>query len=228
MKLLRKNKHNIFSFGIILFSHFLATCASFGKKEILVLGGNGFIGSATTVALLDNGHSITLLNRGNAYFDSDTRIKPHVSRRILCDREKSLSLECKDLLVDKTHYDVVIDFTSYTPKQVNQVLEALSGRIGLYIFISSEAVYEVSSKNHSQPSKEEEAIRPNSLKQRQELQKEQPYGDGKLACEELLAEQQVDGGVSYLILRLPVAIGPRDTTYRWANTINVSMSLCYR
>ena len=214
MKPLTRSKNHFFAFGILFFSHHFATCASFEKKEILVLGGNGFIGSATTVALLDNGHSVTLLNRGNGYFDSDTRIKPHVSRHIICDREKSLSLECKDLLDDKTYYDVVIDFTSYTPKQVSQILEALSGRIGLYIFISSEAVYEVSTKNHTQPSKEDEAVRPNNPMQRQKLQKELPYGDEKLACEELLAAQQEDEGVPYLILRLPVAIGPRDTTYR--------------
>ena len=214
MKPLITNKNTLFALGIICFSHLFTTSSSLAKKEILILGGNGFIGSATTVGLLDNGHNITLLNRGNAYYDSDTRIKPHVSRHILCDREKSLLLECKELLEDKTYYDVVIDFTSYSPKQVNQVLDALLGRVGFYIFISSEAVYEVSTKNHTQSSKEDEAIRPVSPKQRREMQKEIPYGDKKLACEETLAKQQKDGGVSYLILRLPVAIGPRDTTYR--------------
>ena len=158
MKPLITNKNTLLAFGIIFFSHFFTTSKSFTKKEILILGGNGFIGSAGTVALLDNGHNITLLNRGNAYYDSDTRIKPHVSRHILCDREKSL--------------------------------------------------------NHTQPSKENEAIRPISPKRRRELQKELPYGDGKLACEETLAMQQREEGVPYFILRLPVAIGPRDTTYR--------------
>ena len=214
MKPLITNKSTFFSFGIIFFSLLFTTTESFAKKNILILGGNAFIGGASTVALLDNGHNITLLNRGNSYYDSDTRIKPYVSKHILCDREKSLLLECKELAQDKTYYDVVIDFTAYFPKQVTHVLETLSGRIGFYIFISSEAVYEVSSKNHTQPSKETEAIRPTSLKRRQKLQKELRYGDEKLACEETLAKQE-EGGIPYLILRLPVAIGPRDTTYRW-------------
>lgn len=200
---------------IILFSQFLTTITSLTKKKILVLGGNGFIGSATVVALLDDGHNMTLLNRGYSYYDSESRIIPHVSGHILCDREKSLLLECKQLVEDETYYDVVIDFTSYSPKQVGQVFEALPGRVGFYIFISSEAVYEVSTKNHTQPSKELEAIRPISPKQRREFQKELPYGDKKLACEEILMKQlEQDGGVPYLILRLPIAIGPRDTTYR--------------
>ena len=214
MDMLKTNKSFLLGFGVLLWLLLVTESKSSERKEILILGGNGFIGSAATVALLDNGHNITLLNRGNVYFDSDTRIKPFVLKEILCDREKSLSLECKDLKEDETYYDVVIDFTSYTPKQVGQILETLSGRIGFYIFISSEAVYEVSSKNHTQPSKEDEAVRPVSPKRRRELQKELPYGDEKLACEELLAKQQKDGGVPYLILRLPVAIGPRDTTYR--------------
>ena len=213
MKPLITNKNTFFAFGIIFFVHLFTTTKSLAKKNILILGGNGFIGGASTVALLDNGHNITLLNRGNSYYDSDTRIKPYISRQILCDREKSLLLECKELAQDKTYYDVVIDFTAYFPKQVTHVLETLSGRIGFYMFISSEAVYEVSAKNHTQPSKESEAIRPTSLKRRQELQKELRYGDEKLACEETLAKQE-KGGIPYLILRLPVAIGPRDTTYR--------------
>jgi nucleoside-diphosphate-sugar epimerase len=213
MKLLITNTNIIFAFGIIFFSNFITTAKSFAKKNILILGGNGFIGGASTVALLDSGHNITLLSRGNAYYDSVTRIEPHVSKHILCDREKSLLLECKELVQDNTYYDVVIDFTAYFPKHVTHILETLTGRVGFYIFISSEAVYEVSAKNHTQPSKESEAIRPTSLKRREELHNKLPYGDEKLACEETLAKQEKEG-IPYLILRLPVAIGPRDTTYR--------------
>lgn len=197
--------------------HFFAGASSSSsapKKQILILGGNGFIGGVTTVSLLDNGHNVTLLNRGNPYYDSNKRIKPHASRQIHCDRERSLLLECKELAEDKTFYDVVIDFTSFSPKHVSQVLQALSGRIGLFVFISSEAVYEVSAKNHTQPSKEDEATRPVSPNRRRELQKTLPYGDQKLACEELLATQQTENRLPYIILRLPIAIGPRDTTYR--------------
>ncbi|XP_028394571.1 chloroplast stem-loop binding protein of 41 kDa b, chloroplastic-like [Dendronephthya gigantea] len=216
MALITMDRKTSFAIGAVFLLHFFAGALSSSapKKHILILGGNGFIGGVTTLSLLDNGHHVTLLNRGNPYYDSDKRIKPHASRQINCDREKSLLLECKELIDDETFYDVVIDFTSFSPKHVSQILDALSGRIGLYVFISSEAVYEVSAKNHTQPSKEGEATRPVSPNRRQELQKALPYGDQKLACEELLM-QQTKNGVPYLILRLPIAIGPRDTTYRW-------------
>lgn len=49
-----------------------------GSSTILVFGGNGFIGAATVTRLLDAGHSVTLVNRGNWYWDSDMLIKPFV------------------------------------------------------------------------------------------------------------------------------------------------------
>lgn len=193
---------------------YLFISAASPKTEILVLGGNGFIGSQTTTNLLEKGHNITLLSRGNTYYDSEKKIKPFISRHIVCDREKSLSLECKELDEDRTNYDVVIDFSSYSPKQMLEMVKSLAGRVGLYVFISTEAVYEVSTKNHTNPTREDEAIRPISPRRRRELQKEVPYGDQKLACEELLEHQQKQGGFPFLILRLPVVIGPRDTTFR--------------
>ena len=196
------------------FSAAVTPTNSLPKKEILILGGNGFIGSETTTKLLENNHNITLLNRGNAYYDSENRIKPFISRHIACDREKSLLLECKEFQDDAKHYDVLIDFTSHSPMQIRQIVDSQAGSIGLYIFISTEAVYEVSLKNHSNPSREEEAVRPISPRQRRELQKAEQYGDQKLACEEFLEKQQKEGGFPFIILRLPIVIGPRDTTFR--------------
>ena len=49
-----------------------------GSRTILVFGGNGFIGAATVTRLLNAGHSVTLVNRGNWYWDSETLIKPFV------------------------------------------------------------------------------------------------------------------------------------------------------
>ena len=54
-------------------------------QKILLLGGNGMLGGETAVKLLEAGHQVHVLNRGNWYHDSTIRIKPFV-RHIKCDR----------------------------------------------------------------------------------------------------------------------------------------------
>ncbi len=76
-----------------------------------MFGGNGFLGSATVERLIETGNDVTVVNRGNLYWDVKERIFPKV-RSIICDREQNFS-SCSDLasFVDSvTLFDVVIDF----------------------------------------------------------------------------------------------------------------------
>ena len=58
------------------------------NPRILSFGGNGMIGSATLHRLLQKqNYNITLIHRGNWIYDSNVRIKPHVTP-IICDRNK--------------------------------------------------------------------------------------------------------------------------------------------
>ncbi len=99
-------------------------------KKVLILGGTGFIGPHFVDALLANNHKITLFNRGKL----DPEAKPRIEQ-LIGDRNGDLeSLEGRD-------WDVVIDNSGYTPKQVRATAELLKGHVGQYIFISSVAVY---------------------------------------------------------------------------------------
>ena len=53
--------------------------------RVLLLGGNGMLGGETAKLLVEAGHQVHILNRGNWYHDSETRIKPFV-KHIKCDR----------------------------------------------------------------------------------------------------------------------------------------------
>lgn len=77
---------------------------------MLVFGGNGFLGASSVERLLTRGHNVTVVNRGNWYWDSETRILPHV-RAISCDRNNGVQ-SC-DELVSFIH-DVGLSLSHWT------------------------------------------------------------------------------------------------------------------
>ncbi|XP_041359401.1 uncharacterized protein LOC121375811 [Gigantopelta aegis] len=187
------------------------------SKEIVIFGGNGFIGSATVEELLKRGHTLTLINRGNWYWDSEQTIKPRV-QHVTCDRGIALT-KCEEMVkyVENLNSTVgaIVDFSAFQHFAVVEATKLFRGKADLYIYISSDSVYEVCLKNHSNPSRETDAVRPNSIDERNTLAEKDHYGDSKLRCEEELSAQRPNGGIPFISLRLPDVIGPRDNTYRW-------------
>lgn len=177
------------------------------------------MGSATVEKLIQLEYYIVIVNRGNWYWDSATKIKPHV-QHVKCDRMRPLQ-KCSELLdylqdeATPTTFDAVIDFSAYHPLEITEALDVLDGRMRRYIYISSDSVYEVCHKNHSLPTREIDAVRPDTQEERDELEGKESYGHRKLACEEELESQYQKGGVPFISLRLPDVIGPRDNTLRW-------------
>ncbi|RNA09022.1 chloroplast stem-loop binding of 41 kDa chloroplastic-like [Brachionus plicatilis] len=190
------------------------------SKNILILGGNGFIGAECVEYLLDNNqnYNLVLVNRDNWNdWDTMSRIKSRIKENIKLDRKKgSLKAALWHYLSQEDFkFDAVIDFSAYKVRVVkNFFQEVPKDKFKIYILISSDSVYEVCQIDMDRPNltlDESDSIRPESESERKKLKELDSYGHHKLKCEEELLNHKVP----YLILRLPDVIGPRDSTNRF-------------
>ena len=213
------------------------------KKTILSFGGNGMIGSAVLARLIEDGsYELFLVSRGNWPFDSKERIKPHV-QSIICDRDEEISCDGKDEcdnnnslhacnklmdVIERTdEFYAVLDFSGLQPKWIEDAIGVLAGKVRVYIYVSTDSVYEVSegagvdvASNRRGESvhrlHESQAIRPKDPGLRQLLNEMDEYGDEKLMGEEVLHLQKNEtNGFPYVVLRFADVIGPRDGTERY-------------
>ena len=89
-----------------------------GQLNILMLGGNGMLGSATVQSILVQlgDVNLTLLSRGNWYWDTEDLIKPYVTH-VKCYRGEGFQDKCA-IAFNGVVYDTIIDFSSYDPLDV--------------------------------------------------------------------------------------------------------------
>lgn len=99
--------------------------------KILILGGTKFAGLHAALAAVSNDHEVTLFNRGT--HPAPDGVTSIVGDRLAPDGYASL---------DNLTFDVVIDTWSTNPIAIQRAVEALRGRIGHYIYISTLSVYD--------------------------------------------------------------------------------------
>lgn len=104
--------------------------------KVLIVGGTEFISLHLVRALLRAGHEVAVLNRGRR----PERVPAGV-RTLVCDRKdhgalsRTLATERVDALVD-------ITYAPTTGQDVDALLDALDGRVGHALFVSSGRVYD--------------------------------------------------------------------------------------
>jgi nucleoside-diphosphate-sugar epimerase len=101
--------------------------------KVLFIGGTGKISSACTVAAVQGGVDLYLLNRGKSW-----RTVPAGVREIHADISDKKSV--LNALSDQT-FDVVVNWIVFTPEEIERDIELFKGRTGQYIFISSASAY---------------------------------------------------------------------------------------
>ena len=99
--------------------------------KILIVGGTSFAGRAIAWSAWHHGHDVSVFNRGVTPNDL-----PESIARLVGDRDRDL-LSLADL-----SFDATIDVTAYRPSDVERLANALDGRGGHYVQISSISAYQ--------------------------------------------------------------------------------------
>jgi 2'-hydroxyisoflavone reductase len=173
------------------------TAAAAHPLRVLILGGTGFIGPHFVAALRAHGHRVTVFNRGK-----DPDKVPAAVVQLIGDRNGQV-----DAL--KGHdWDVVIDDSGFTLRQVRLTTELLKGHIKHYIFISSISAYaDLAVPGVDENYKLAKVADPNT-----EDLGAGNYGGLKALCEQLVEHTyQADA----TIIRPTYIAGPGDTSDRF-------------
>ncbi|GAB1641813.1 NAD-dependent epimerase/dehydratase family protein [Krasilnikovia sp. MM14-A1259] len=161
--------------------------------RILVLGGTSFVGRGIVAAALDSGADVTLFTRGR----TGTDLFPTVPRRV-GDRDTGDYTALRD-----GEWDAVADVSGYLPRHVGPAMDALDGRIGRYLFVSSHAVYV---RDGVGPGADENTPRRPPVRDADVLT-EDTYGPAKVACEDDVLARYGDRAT---IVRPVKVAGPHD------------------
>src|SRR5688500_18142762 len=96
--------------------------------NVLLIGGNRFVGYLTAWRLVAAGHRVTLFNRGSVSDPFGDRVERLRGDRTTPDFERLLA---------GREWDAVVDFAAFTGEDAGRAAEALDGRTGHYVFIST-------------------------------------------------------------------------------------------
>ncbi|MCB9450708.1 MAG: NAD-dependent epimerase/dehydratase family protein [Anaerolineaceae bacterium] len=171
-------------------------------RKILVIGGTRNIGLTLIPALLEAGHSVTTLNRGQT-----TDPLPDAVERLHADRTDEAQLY--KALAGRS-FDAVVDNWLYAGSEAEAAVKLLDGRVGHYVFISSGQVYLVR-EGIERPFREEDydgrlmpAPKPSFGYE------EWRYGIGKREAEDALTQAWETRRFPFTSLRLPMISSERD------------------
>jgi 2'-hydroxyisoflavone reductase len=164
--------------------------------RILVLGGTAFVGRAIVQDAVATGAEVTLFGRGK----TGTELFPGLTR-LIGDRDTGDYAALRD-----GDWDAVVDCCGYLPRHVGQAMDALDGRAGRYLFISSHAVYR---HDGMRPGVTEDAPRRAPVRDVQDTEDldDSTYGPSKVACEDDVVARY---GSRATIVRPGKVAGPHD------------------
>jgi len=166
--------------------------------NLLIIGGGVFLGQALLSSALENGHSVTVFNRGKS-----RQWWPPGVKWIVGDRKVDLHL-----LVNR-QWDAVIDTCGYRPQDVELSCAALFDSCERYVYISSVSAYASFAKP---PIRETDRL-ASIVGHATDTITSVNYGPMKAECERTVA--RVFGPRS-LLIRPGLLVGPNDPTGRFS------------
>lgn len=172
--------------------------------NILIIGGSRFVGCHLTKRLLEDGHQVTLFNRGLTVDDFGSNV-----RRIRGDRSNHQDFYER---LSGEQFDVVVDMIAYKAEDSQSAVETFRNHVDHFIHISTAYVYVVT-RDWPCPLKEKDFDRALSTKTT-ETEGIWDYSTNKRQCEAVLLDAFNNSGFPITILRPPIIIGERDYTLR--------------
>ncbi len=168
--------------------------------KVLVIGGTQFIGRHIVSSLIADGDDVTLFHRGQ----TNPELFAWAEHR-LGDRDIDLSLLARGA------WDATIDTSGYVPRQVRTLAEALGGRGGRYVYISSVSAY----ATPVGPGITEHAPLAVLDDPTTEVVNGDTYGALKALCEQEALQSFGPTGADVSIVRPTFVAGPYDYTGRF-------------
>ncbi|MGE7675539.1 NAD-dependent epimerase/dehydratase family protein [Lysinibacillus sp. NPDC094403] len=166
--------------------------------DILILGGTRFFGKKLVELCLQNGHSVTILTRGQSGNPFGTKVKQLVVNR---DDADSLSQA-----LSSPTWDIVYDNICYSPNEALKICEILKGKTKKFVFTSTLSTYEIDGII-----KTEEDFNPYDYEVRMGNREDFSYGEGKRQAEAVLFKEATFPVVA---VRFPIVMGENDYTHR--------------
>ncbi|HWR85570.1 MAG TPA: NAD-dependent epimerase/dehydratase family protein [Rhodoglobus sp.] len=103
--------------------------------RMLFIGGNGTISAPISRRVIEQGHDLTLLNRGQQSH------RPPIEGASSLTGDAGDPASVREAVSDR-EFDVVVNFRSFTPAQVQADIETFAGVTGQYVYISSASAYQ--------------------------------------------------------------------------------------
>jgi len=173
------------------------------QTKVLLIGGTGTLSFAVLKEALKRKFSVSVFNRGN-----HNDILPNGVEVLIGNFYDACSIKES---VENKQYDVIVDFLSRKPSDMERIYPILRDRCSQYIFVSSACVYDRQPQNlpicESSP-------KPN---------RDWSYNINKYGCETLLNSLSNDGSSYYTIVRpyitynnrrIPLGVAPRFKYHR--------------
>jgi nucleoside-diphosphate-sugar epimerase len=171
-----------------------------------VVGGTRYVGQLLVFRLLAAGHRVTLLNRAAGTDAFGARVQ-----RLRADRAADGEL---GRALANREFDAAVDFGALTAEDARRAVEALAGRVGHYVAVSTGQVYLVRA-GCPRPAREEDY--PGPLLPRPAAADDAEhwdYGMSKRGCEDALEAAWRDARFPVTRVRIPMVNGERDPARR--------------
>jgi len=167
-------------------------------KNILVMGGTRFFGRKLVELLLEQGHKVTIMTRGQSGNPFGDKVE-----HIEADRTNKEELVRK---FESRSFDIVYDNICYSPNEAYSFCEAFNGKIGKLVFTSTLAVYNVDGHE-----KCEADFDPYHYTIQMGDKSDFTYGEGKRQAEAVFYKY---AEFPVVAVRFPIVMGEDDYTRR--------------